>query len=478
MQDAGTSTLLAPTQHATAAAGAAESRRATPDAVAAVGDRSLRLAQRLGDPSAWSEAGKVRFTASVFIVATGWFSLHGLYALRQPSFEPYVEPAALALLLRLQAAALIAWAIICLWTLVPRRRPGPMPGLLTVTASVLTVQLAVTAYFVGALTDPFAGVTIIAVWAAGLILFRQGPILVGLCAWWGCLLVTTAAAQLGVLPYAPLYRAAPFESGQLHASWLIGRGALILVSLLFVQAVFYVIIRRWQEREGALALTSRQLAQANDVISRYVASQLAEQIRLGNYAALERQERRRLTLFFSDIQEFAAIADAVEPEDLSRQLNEYLTAMTAIAESYGATIDKFVGDAIMIFFGAPAATDDRDQALRAVRMAVDMQRRLHELRGDWLSAGAATAFRVRMGINTGQASVGAFGSPSRVEYTAIGRQVNLAARLQAQCDPDRILISHATYTLVRDEIRCTAKGDIALKGFQRPVPVYEVDPLA
>jgi len=116
---------------------------------------------------------------------------------------------------------------------------------------------------------------------------------------------------------------------------------------------------------------------------------------------------------------------------LSVLLNQYLSEMTAIAERHGATIDKFVGDAIMVFFGAPSATSDRDHALRAVRMAIEMQERLVALRDGWLAEGVERPFHVRMGINTGHASIGAFGSGSRLEYTAIGRQVNLAARLQA-----------------------------------------------
>src|SRR5207245_5158282 len=126
------------------------------------------------------------------------------------------------------------------------------------------------------------------------------------------------------------------------------------------------VVRRWREREV-------MLARANDIISRYVASQLAEQIRAGNYDALDRHERRRLTLFFSDIENFADTADHVEPEDLSEVLNEYLSEMAGIGERYGGTIDKFAGDAVMIFFGAPLATTDRDQALRAVQLAVEMQ---------------------------------------------------------------------------------------------------------
>ena len=414
----------------------------------------------------------------MFLVATGWFSALSFYTLEHPSFEPYVDAAWVPVVLRFEAVTITTWAILWLYALAVRRRRDRTPGLVVATATVLTWQLAYSTYFVGAVTNPFAAMTIIAVWAAGLILFRARPIVIGLIVWWLAVIGTTAAEQAGLIPYAPLYRAAPVANGHLYPSWLMSLGGLTVFMIVFVQLVFYVIIRRGHEREQMLATMSRQLAQANDVISRYIASQLAEQIRAGNHSALERHERRRLTLFFSDIQDFAATADAVEPEDLSRQLNEYLAEMTAIAESYGATIDKFVGDAIMIFFGAPAATSDRDQALRAVRMAIEMQRRLEDLRAHWISEGAVTAFRVRIGINTGQASVGAFGSPSRAEYTAIGRQVNLAARLQALCEPDRVLLSHSTYNLVRDEIPCTPKGEVSVKGFHQPVLVYEVNPVS
>ncbi|HVO28208.1 MAG TPA: adenylate/guanylate cyclase domain-containing protein, partial [Candidatus Margulisiibacteriota bacterium] len=159
---------------------------------------------------------------------------------------------------------------------------------------------------------------------------------------------------------------------------------------------------------------------------------------------------------------------------LSVLLNQYLSEMTAIAERHGATMDKFVGDAIMVFFGAPSATSDRDHALRAVRMAIEMQERLVALRDGWLAEGVERPFHVRMGINTGHASIGAFGSSTRLEYTAIGRQVNLAARLQAQCEPDRILLSHSTWALVQEEIVSLPKGEVSLKGFREPVRVYEV----
>jgi class 3 adenylate cyclase len=219
---------------------------------------------------------------------------------------------------------------------------------------------------------------------------------------------------------------------------------------------------------------TEDLTRANEIISRYVASQLAAQVRAGDYNSLSRHERRKLTLFFSDIVGFSSIADRIEPEDLSMILCEYLSEMTSIGERYGATIDKFVGDAIMIYFGAPVATDDRDHALRAVRMAVEMQQRLVAFRAEWSAKGFEQTFHVRIGINTGHASVGSFGSSTRMDYTAIGRQVNLAARIQAECRPDGILLSQSSWLLVRDDVSCSPLGEISVKGVREPTKVYEV----
>src|SRR5439155_17171780 len=126
--------------------------------------------------------------------------------------------------------------------------------------------------------------------------------------------------------------------------------------------------------------------------------------------------------------------------------------MVLIAEQYGATVDKFIGDGLMIFFGAPLDPHEPNHAVRAVRMAMAMQHRIPALRERWRRRGFEEPLEIRIGINTGIASVGAFGARGRMDYTAIGRQVNLAARLQVACDPERILISHSTWVLVKDEI--------------------------
>jgi adenylate cyclase len=228
-----------------------------------------------------------------------------------------------------------------------------------------------------------------------------------------------------------------------------------------------------------LTLSARESLQANldrttRLIRRYVPSQLADKIVKGEHSETFRPERTKLTMFFSDVEGFTDASDQMDAEDLAAVLNEYLSEMSVIAERYGATIDQFVGDGIMIFIGAPQATNDKDHALRAVRMALDMQRRMLELKDIWAERGIRKPFRARIGINTGYASVGDFGSDGRKVYSAIGVQVNIAARIQSHCEPGKTLISDTTWALVNDEVQCTDKGELQLKGVHYPVRVYEV----
>lgn len=427
----------------------------------------------IGDPLAWNDAKKCLFAALIYFGLSVCYWVLIVLNLRYTAVAPYFDSAVGERVLTLQTILLVAWLVIVAICIAHRQRVHS-PRLVAATITLCVYELLYGSYISGFFTDIWSGLAFIGSWAVGLALFSRRAMQRAMFAVSIGVVGTTIAEQLGLIPYAPIFQDAPFHGGILSRSWVFGPGALSMVMLAAIALVLYFIIERWHDREAALAVTSDQLTRANDVISRYVASQLADQVRAGNFGVLDHHERRRLTLFFSDIEDFAATADSMEPEDLSALLNEYLSEMTSVAERHGATIDKFVGDAIMIFFGAPGATSDPDHALRAVRMALEMQARLAHLQESWRARGIEKPFRVRIGINTGHASIGTFGSRARLEYTAIGRQVNLAARLQAQCDPGRILLSHATWVFVRDQIPCTPKGDIMLKGFREPVKAYEV----
>lgn len=185
--------------------------------------------------------------------------------------------------------------------------------------------------------------------------------------------------------------------------------------------------------------------------------------------------RKNLSIFFSDIVQFTDLSDALEPERLAVVINSYLSEMSTIAIKGGGTIDKFIGDAILVFFGDPESEGDIEDALKCVEMAIQMKTRVAELQKFWKRSGAPAGLHVRMGIATGYCTVGNFGSNQRIDYTVLGSPVNLAARLQTEAIEDTILIDENTYNLVEDQIRCHYRGETIPKGFARALQYYEVE---
>src|ERR671916_832878 len=148
--------------------------------------------------------------------------------------------------------------------------------------------------------------------------------------------------------------------------------------------------------------------------------------------------------------------------------------MSKIAMAHGATIDKYIGDAILAFFGDPETRGVREDAVACVNMALAMQGRMRELHAEWGDAGLERPFRLRIGVSTGYCTVGNFGSEDRMDYTIIGSEVNLAARLQSHAELGGILLSHETCSLVKDHVLAEEQDPVQAKGFARPVRNYKV----
>jgi class 3 adenylate cyclase len=212
-------------------------------------------------------------------------------------------------------------------------------------------------------------------------------------------------------------------------------------------------------------------------ISRYLSPQIYKSIFSGQKDVTIHTERKKLTIFFSDIKDFTAITERLQPEQITSLLNEYFTEMSNIALRHGGTIDKFIGDAMLIFFGDPETKGEAVDASACLQMAADMQRRLAELNTKWRHEGVENPFRARMGINTGYCNVGNFGSADRMDYTIIGAEANLAARLQSIAEPGHIVMSYETYALVRETVEAYALDPITMKGIGREVVPYAVEGL-
>ena len=224
----------------------------------------------------------------------------------------------------------------------------------------------------------------------------------------------------------------------------------------------------------AMSEQRRTLEDLSRKLSKYLSPQVYNSIFTGKRGVDLATERKKLTVFFSDIKSFTSITADLQPEDLAYLLNNYFSEMSRIAIRHGATIDKFIGDAMLMFFGDPESRGVAEDARSCLRMAIEMQRRMRDLAEIWKARGFDLPFEMRIGINTGYCNVGNFGSPDRMDYTIIGGEVNLAARLEGAADPGGILMSYETYALVKDMVAVEEREAIVMKGIKRQVRAFAV----
>ena len=220
---------------------------------------------------------------------------------------------------------------------------------------------------------------------------------------------------------------------------------------------------------------SEMLKELSEKLSRYLSPQIYHSIFTGDQDVTLTSKRKKLTIFFSDIVGFTDTTDTMESEDLSDLLNDYLNEMTIVALKHGATIDKYIGDSIMLFFGDPYSQGVKNDAISCIDMALEMRSSMDKLHIRWKERGFTKPFKMRIGIHTGYCTVGNFGSKDRLEYTIIGTSVNIASRIESTAKPDEILISEETKLLIEDRFESTKSAEIIPKGFKRAISLYRVD---
>lgn len=240
------------------------------------------------------------------------------------------------------------------------------------------------------------------------------------------------------------------------------------------QAKLVELNRHLQQKTLEIESRGRVFEELSQKLCKYLAPQVHEAIFSGRQDIGIATKRKKLTVFFSDIKDFTPTTESLQPEALTEYLNEYFSLLTEVAVAHGATIDKYVGDAMMVFFGDPETLGVAEDARNCVRMAMSMQKALTELRQRWIKRGFNRPFETRMGINTGYCNVGNFGSEQRLSYTIIGPEVNVAARIEAAAEANGILLSHETYVHVADEIEVETRPVVNLKGINRDIQTYAV----
>ena len=218
---------------------------------------------------------------------------------------------------------------------------------------------------------------------------------------------------------------------------------------------------------------SKEIEEIASQLSKYLSPQLYDSIFSGEKKVLIQSEKKFLTVFFSDIISFTEISDKMDSAPLTEMLNLYLTKMSEIALNFGGTIDKYIGDSIMIFFGDPESKGKEKDATNCVKMAIEMQNTMKTLSEMFMKDfNLPDPLNMRIGINSGECTVGNFGSEKRLDYTVIGGAVNLASRLESNSPAGKILISDTTEKLIKNKIQCQNHKKIKAKGIIEPINTY------
>lgn len=229
-----------------------------------------------------------------------------------------------------------------------------------------------------------------------------------------------------------------------------------------------------KEAYDSLKDKNAKLEKISNRLAKYLSPQIYKNIFESDSEHTNEYKRKKLTVFFSDIKGFTDLSDSLDPDLLAELVNDYLSAMTDIALKHGGTIDKFIGDAILVFFGDPESDGLKKDASKCLSMAIAMQNKVAELDKSWREDhGIAEGLKVRIGISTGYCTVGNFGSVQRVDYTVLGSTVNLASRLESICQPKKILVAPETKVLLEKDFKFEAQEAVRLKGFNQPVVPYQ-----
>ena len=238
---------------------------------------------------------------------------------------------------------------------------------------------------------------------------------------------------------------------------------LVRPILITITAVFAVLVYRFinEEREKEATQRSFEAYLPPSVVKR----------QLAHPESIFEVQKKELSIMFTDIKSFTTYSSTMTPDQIQNFLAEYFDAMVQIVFKYEGTVDKYIGDGLMVFFGAPEPQSDH--AVRCVNAAIEMQKKCRELKEKWIREGLFP-LKIRVGINTGEVIVGNMGTRKKLAYTVLGSDVNLANRLESNAPVEGIMISRRTYELVKDSIPTVPHEPVLVKGLDTPIEVYTV----
>ena len=238
---------------------------------------------------------------------------------------------------------------------------------------------------------------------------------------------------------------------------------IVRPAMITIVAVFGVLVFRFinEEREKEATQRSFEAYLPPSVVKR----------QLAHPETIFEVQKKELTIMFTDIKSFTTYSSIMTPDEIQKFLAEYFDAMVQIVFKYEGTVDKYIGDGLMVFFGAPEP--QADHAVRCAKAAIEMQKKCRELKEKWVNEGMFP-LKIRIGINTGEVVVGNMGTQKKLAYTVLGSDVNLANRLESNAPVEGIMISRRTYELIKDFVPTLPHEPVLVKGLNTPIEVYTV----
>ncbi|MBW2522925.1 MAG: adenylate/guanylate cyclase domain-containing protein [Deltaproteobacteria bacterium] len=339
-------------------------------------------------------------------------------------------------------------------------RRGSTTGARMLTYLCLTLEITTnqtSTYAVGALISNGA-LTVILLIAVYRVTLDFGLSLVAAALGAVAYLTVGLAEAAGAIPITPVFAYAvrhPFYEDPGYAA------VVIQITLVSIFVTFAVV----NYATNQAVKLHRYIT--NNVLRRHLPPALVERAARGELRLDAPPERRVVTVLFIDLVGFTPLSERLGPDAVGGILNRHLSLIADVAHHHGATVDKFVGDAAMLVFGAPEPLDPKEQAERCVALALAILRAI-------AAEEQEEPLRARIGINTGEAVMGNFGSANRSDFTVVGPAVNLAARLESAAQPGRVLIGPETARLLGDEVALEAAGLLQLKGVAAPVEAFHV----
>ncbi len=349
-----------------------------------------------------------------------------------------------------------------------RRRAPENRIFVHVVIQYAAVSIAFNAYSFGALTDANAFLGGMALGAFALLLFQPSVALPAMSTFMVLTVGATIASGMGLIPYAPQYSASPIVDGKIDSAYLVSSLTWTTIVFLLIMSLMTFVLVRWRDREGRL---SEMTVLLKKMFGRYLSTEVMNAI-IENPTSLELGgERRRVTIMMTDLRGFTALSERLEPEQVVQMLNAYFEVMVDIVLEFNGTINEFIGDALLVVFGAPQEIKDR--AERAVACAITMQNAMGKVNEQNRAKGLPD-IEMGIGLNEAEVILGNIGSSKRSKYAVVGSGVNMASRIESYTVGGQVLISESVRAEAGHILRLDAQREIWPKGSEIPIRIYEV----